>query len=75
MSENIDMTPSLTLDPAPTATAAAEAPKAPTAPSLTLDSAITPDDVAAAQKARDQNAVKLDESQLSEPERKMVEDF
>ena len=44
-------------------------------PELTLDASLTPDDVAAAQKARDEQAVKLDESQLTEAERKMVQDF
>ncbi|NCB63486.1 MAG: toxic anion resistance protein [Clostridia bacterium] len=52
----------------------AAAPKAPQAPSLTLDGSLTPDD-AAAQKARDAQAVRLDESQLTEAERKMVNDF
>ena len=90
MNDELNMTPSLTLEPdlsekpapapvpepAPTATAAAvQAPAAPAAPSLTLENAITPEDAAAAQKARDENAIKLDESQLSEAERKIVDDF
>ncbi len=74
MSDKIDMTPELTLDPSD-ASAAAQAPAAPEAPTLTLESSITPEDAAAAQAARDAQAVKLDESQLSESERKMVNDF
>ena len=72
MSENMDMMPELTLEPPLTATAAATAPAA---PQLTLEPTATMDDAAAAQKARDENAVKLDESQLSEAERKMVDEF
>ena len=72
MSENMDMMPELTLEPTLTATAAAAAPAA---PQLTLEPTATMDDAAAVQKARDENAVKLDESQLSEAERKMVDDF
>ena len=72
MSENMDMMPELTLEPTLAATAAATAPAA---PQLTLEPTATMDDAAAAQKARDENAVKLDESQLSEAERKMVDDF
>ena len=75
MSDDLNMMPELTLDPTGSAAAAAEAPKAPEAPSLTLDSAITPDDAAAVQAARDAQAIQLDESQLSESERKMVNDF
>ena len=74
MSDKIDMTPELTLDPSG-ASAAAQAPAAPEAPTLTLESSITPEDAAAAQAARDAQAVKLDERQLSESERKMVNDF
>ena len=74
MSDKIDMTPELTLDPSG-ASAAAQAPAAPETPTLTLESSITPEDAAAAQAARDAQAVKLDESQLSESERKMVNDF
>ena len=66
------MIPELTLEPAPTAAATAAAPAA---PQLTLEATSTMDDAAAAQKARDENAVKLDESQLSEAERKMVNEF
>ena len=71
MSDN-PMTPELILTTDPAGTAAAAAPAT---PQLTLDPAATMDDAAAAQKARDEHAVKLDESQLSESERKMVEDF
>ena len=70
MSEE-NMTPQLTLTPDVDAAAAAAIPEAP-AP------AATPEAVAAAQAAqaeRDANAVKLDESMLSEAERKMVDDF
>ncbi len=73
MDEKLDLTPELTLTPdAPAAAATAAAPAAPT---LTLDNSLTPDDVAAVQAQRDANAVKLDESQLNEAERKMVDDF
>ena len=64
MSDNLDMTPQLTLTPEAD-TAAAAAPAAPEAPA----------DEAAAQKERDAHAVKLDESQLTEAERKMVDEF
>ena len=77
MSDKMDMTPELTLEPTLTETAVATAtvPAAPETPTLTLDASLTPDDVAAAQKARVEQAVKLDESQLTEAERKMVQDF
>ena len=88
MNDELNMTPSLTLEPdltekpapapepAPAAAAAvAQAPAAPASPNLTLDASLTMDDAAAAQKARDEQAVQLDESQLSEAERKMVNDF
>ena len=55
MSDKIDMTPELTLDPSG-ASAAAQAPAAPEAPTLTLESSITPEDAAAAQAARDAQA-------------------
>ena len=72
MSDELNMTPELTLDP--TGSAAAQAPE------LTLDSAPAPDAAAQAEQAalqaqRDANAVKLDESMLTEAERKMVEEF
>ncbi len=76
MDEKMDLTPELTLTPneAPAAAAAAAAvPQAPAAPTLTLENEA--DAAAAAQKARDEAAVKLDESRLSESERKMVAEF
>jgi len=70
MSDNNNI-PELILAPSEnTATATAAA-----APSLTLDSTITASDAAAIQKTRDLNAVRLDESQLSEAERKAVNEF
>ena len=73
MSENNDFTPELTLTPdLSTGAAAAQAPQA---PELTLTPDMSSEDEAAAQKARDEHAVKLDESQLTEAERKMVADF
>ena len=75
MSDNLDMTPQLTLTPEAD-TAAAAAPAAPEAPTLTLEpAAADPADEAAAQKERDAHAVKLDESQLTEAERKMVDEI
>ncbi|MGM9606734.1 MAG: toxic anion resistance protein [Oscillospiraceae bacterium] len=73
MADNMDMTPELTLTPdLNTATAAAAAPAA---PELTLEPTAAANDAAAVQAERDANAVKLDESQLTEAERKMVADF
>ena len=74
MSDELNMTPELTLDP--TGSAAAQA----AAPELTLDPAPATDTASAEEQAalqakRDANAVKLDESMLSEAERKMVEEF
>ena len=71
MSEELNLTPQLTLTPD---TAAAV--QAPAAPELTLEPS-APDTAAqaAAQAARDANAVKLDESMLSDAEKKMVADF
>ena len=69
MTDNTNFTPELTLTPD---TAAAQAPQA---PNLTLEPTLTAEDAAAVQKARDENAVKLDESQLTDAERKMVNDF
>ena len=71
MAENQDFTPELTLTPDLGAATAA----APEAPTLTLEPTLTADDAAAVQKERDAHAVKLDESQLSEAERKMVNEF
>ena len=66
---NLNTTPELTFEPsaaqaveAPALTLTPSAPEAPAAPQ-------------AAQAARDANAVKLDESMLSEAEKKMVDDF
>ena len=70
MSDELNMMPELTLDPAGTAAAAA-----PEAPSLTLEPTLDANDAAAAQAAREAQAVQLDESQLSEAERKVVNDF
>jgi uncharacterized protein YaaN involved in tellurite resistance len=69
MANDMDFTPELTLTPnLDTGAAAQAAPKAPDAPNLTL----TPEQQAAPRQA---NAVQLDESQLTEAERKMVDDF
>ena len=69
MSDEMNMTPELTLTPD---TGAAQA----AVPELTLDAQPqAAQAVAAAQKERDANAVKLDESMLTEAERKMVDDF
>ena len=71
MSDQLDMTPELTLDPSGAAAQATAAPE------LTLDAGQTQSqaDQAALQAQRDANAVKLDESMLSEAERKMVDEF
>ena len=68
MSDEQNFTPELTLD-----TAAAQA----EAPALTLEPSApaTPAVDESVQAARDANAVKLDESMLSEAERKMVAEF
>ena len=73
---DMNMTPELTLTP-DTATAVAAAPEA---PALTLtpelkEEAAAADKALEEQKKREENAVKLDESMLSEAERKMVEEF
>ena len=66
---NLSTTPELTFEPsAAQAVAAPELTLTPSAPEA-------PQVEEAAQAARDANAVKLDESMLSEAERKMVEDF
>ena len=72
MAENLDNIPELTLTPDAAATA-----EVPAAPQLTLEptTTVAAEDAAAIQAARDANAVKLDESQLSEAERKVVADF
>ena len=66
---NLNTTPELTFEPS-----AAQAVEAP-ALTLTPSAPETPAAPQAAQAARDANAVKLDESMLSEAEKKMVEDF
>ncbi|MGO5060806.1 toxic anion resistance protein [Lawsonibacter sp. LCP25S3_F5] len=70
--ETMDLTPQLTLTP----DAAAAAPQA---PSLTLEPNADQQQAQAAQQAtqaqREANAVKIDESMLTEAERKMVDDF
>ena len=83
MTDKLEMTPSLTLDPTAAsdanldaAAAVAEAAlKTPEAPTLTLEGGITLEDTAAAQKEKEAKAIQLDESQLTEAERKMVNDF
>ena len=66
---NLNTTPELTFEPS--------AAQAVEAPELTLEPSApaAPQVDEAAQAARDANAVKLDESMLSEAEKKMVEDF
>ena len=66
---NLNTTPELTFEPS--------AAQAVEAPALTLEPSApaAPQVDEAAQTARDANAVKLDESMLSEAEKKMVEDF
>ena len=85
MSDMLVMPPHLTLTPEASG-AAATAPAAPEAPALTLDPGAAAQEAAPAQgesvlseaerqKQRDANAVKLDESMLTEAERKMVDEF
>jgi uncharacterized protein YaaN involved in tellurite resistance len=66
---NLNTTPELTFEPS--------AAQAVAAPTLTLEPSApaAPQADEAAQAARDANAVKLDESMLSEAEKKMVEEF
>ena len=72
MADKTDFTPELTLTPdLGTAAAAAPAPKAPEAPSLTLD----PTGAAASQADQEAKAIELDESILTDAEKKMVDDF
>lgn len=72
MIEKEDMTPQLTLTPdLNTAAAAAEAPEV---PSLTLDPTGSAEQ-RSVEAQREANAVRLDESALTEAERKMVDDF
>ena len=80
MSDELNLTPQLTLTPDMGA-AAAQAPAAPEAPTLTLEpnaaeaQAQSQQAQLELQKQREANAVKLDESMLSEAERKMVDEF
>ena len=71
MSDELNMMPELTLDPTGASAAAAQAPAA---PSLTLGGGAA-NDAAAAQAAQTAQEIQLDESRLSEAERKMVNDF
>ena len=71
MSDELNTMPELTLDP----TGAAAAAAAPEAPALTLEPTLDANDAAAVQAARDAQAIQLDESQLTEAERKVVQDF
>ncbi len=70
MSEDLNVTPELTLTPD-----AAAAVQAPAPISLTLEPSAAGAAVSSAQTEREANAVKLDESMLSEAERKMVDEF
>ena len=71
MSDELNMTPELTLTPNLDTAAAVQ-----TAPELTLDPAAAEKKVTEADQAlRDAQAVHLDESMLTEAERKMVADF
>ena len=73
MSDNANFTPELTLTPDLDTAAAAQAAEPPT---LTLDPSGSEAAVQRAdQAARDANAVKLDDSMLTEAEKKMVDDF
>ncbi len=77
MSEK-EIIPELTLTPDATATAAAvpESGAGQASAALTLNPTLSPEDAMTAdQKARDLNAIRLDESQLTEAERKAVADF
>ena len=75
MSDELNMMPELTLDPTGSAAAAAQAPAAPEVPTLSLSADTAAEEAAAAQAARDAQAIQLDESQLNEAERKIVDDF
>ena len=74
MSDELNMTPELTLDPAGSAAAQAAAPELTLGPAPAADTA-SAEEQSALQAKRDANAVKLDESMLTEAERKMVEEF
>ena len=74
MADQTDFTPELTLTPDLGGGAQAQQ-QAPAAPTLTLDPGAADRQQAADQALRDANAVQLDESQLTEAERKMVDEF
>ena len=73
MTDNKNLIPELTLNPQPETATATTA----YLPELTLDTPVsdTAAQAAATLEIRNETAIKLDESQLSEPERKMVEEF
>ena len=73
MSENKELTPTLTLDPENEATPMAELQLEPVI--REMEQAVATEDLAAIQARRDLQAIKLDESQLTEAERKVVDDF
>ncbi len=76
MTPELTLTPDLTAEVAQVAAQAQAAVEAPKAPDITLTTDPTAAQAAqAAQDQRDANAVKLDESQLTEAERKIVDDF
>ena len=76
MSDELNLTPELTLDPSGAAAQAAAAPQLTLEPSAAPEAPQAPQpDAAAVQAQRDANAVKLDESMLSEAEKKMVDEF
>ena len=73
MSENKELTPTLTLDPENESTPMAELQLEPVI--REMEQAVATEDLAAIQARRDLQAIKLDESQLTEAERKVVDDF
>ncbi len=76
MTPELTLTPDLTAEVAQVAAQAQAAVEAPKAPVITLTTDPTAAQSAqAAQAQRDANAVALDESQLTEAERKIVDDF
>ena len=76
MTPELTLTPDLTAEVAQVAAQAQAAVEAPKAPDITLTTDPTAAQSAqAAQAQRDANAVALDESQLTEAERKIVDDF
>ncbi len=73
MSENIELTPMLTLEPEKEESPMAELQLEPVI--REVESAVAAEDLAAIQARRDLQAIKIDEAQLSEAERKVVDDF